>query len=326
MKITLVRNLMIAAGLAAAALSASAQEYPSKIITMAMPYAPGGPGDTITRLFASTMQKTLGQQIVVENVAGAGGSIGTAKVARSTPDGYNLLMIHISHATNSLMIKNLSYDPVKDFEPIGLATVGPMVLVARKDFPPVGTQEFVDYIKKNGEKISMGNAGAGSASHLCSLLFMETLGIKPTLIPYKGTGPALNDLMGGQIDLLCDQTTGTIPAIKANRVKAYAVAGSKRLDSLPDLPSLNEAGVKGFDISIWFGLYAPKGTPKPIIDKLSDALAKAVLDPVVKERLEGIGSAPVPPALATPAKLREHLKNEIDMFTPLIKSAGLYVN
>jgi tripartite-type tricarboxylate transporter receptor subunit TctC len=326
MKTVLVRKLIVAAGLAAAALSASAQEYPSKIITMAMPYAPGGPGDTITRLFASTMQKSLGQQIVVDNTAGASGTIGTAKVARSAPDGYNLLMIHISHATGPMLIKNLSYDPVKDFEPIGLATVGPMVLVARKDFPPVGTQAFVDYVKKNGDKLSMGNAGAGSASHLCSLLFMETLGIKPTLVPYKGTGPALNDLMGGQIDLLCDQTTGTIPAIKGDRVKAYAVAGSKRIDSLPDLPSLTEVGVKGFDISIWFGLYAPKGTPKPIVDKLSAALAKAVVDPTVKERLAGIGSAPVTPDLATPAKLREHLQNEINTLTPLIKSAGLYVN
>ena len=323
MKSVLVRNLFVAAGIAAAAFSASAQEYPSKIITMAMPYAPGGPGDTITRLFAATMQKTLGQQIVVENVAGAGGSIGTAKVARSAPDGYNLLMIHISHATNSLMIKNLSYDPVKDFEPIGLATVGPMVLVARKDFPPVGTQEFVDYIKKNGDKISMGNAGAGSASHLCSLLFMETLGIKPTLIPYKGTGPALTDLLGGQVDLLCDQTTQTIPYIKDGRVKAYGTTTLKRLPAIPNVPTLNEQGLKGFEVKVWHGMYTPKGVPKPILDKLNAALKKALNTPDVKKRLEDANIDIVSPDKMTPAGLKNHLDSEINVWGPVIRKSNI---
>ena len=302
---------------------AIAQDYPSRTITMVMPYAPGGPGDTITRLFATAMQKPLGQQIIVDNPAGAGGSIGTAKVARSAPDGYTLLMIHISHATNVMMIKNLPYSPIDDFEPIGLATVGPMVLTGRKDFPPKDAKEFVDYVKANAGKLSMGHAGIGSASHLCGLMLNEALGVKIDMIPYKGAAPALNDLMGGQFDIMCDQTTSTIPAIQSGRIKPYAVAGTKRLDSMPDLPALSEVGIKGFDISIWFGLYAPKGTPKPIVDKLSAALKQAVQDPEVKAKLNSIGTSPVTPDQASPAKLATHLKNEIETLGPLLQRAGV---
>lgn len=326
MKTALLRTLCATLLVAAGSAPALAQDYPARSITMVMPYAPGGPGDTITRLFAAAMQKNLGQQIIVDNPAGASGSIGTAKVARSPADGYTLLMTHISHATNPMMIKNLSYSPVNDFEPIGLATVGPMVLVARKDFPPTNTKEFVEYVKKNQDKISMGNAGVGSASHLCSLMFMEALGVKINSIPYKGTAPAMNDLLGGQIDILCDQTTSTMGHIKGGRVKPYAVAGTKRIDSLPDLPALSEAGVKDFDLSIWFGIYAPKGTPKPVIDKLSASLQKAVQDPDVKARLASIGTAPVSPDLAVPAKLREHLQREINTLGPLLQKAGIQAN
>ncbi|MDO9024228.1 tripartite tricarboxylate transporter substrate-binding protein [Zwartia sp.] len=326
MKTALLRTLCASLLVAAGSAPAIAQDYPARSITMVMPYAPGGPGDTITRLFAAAMQKNLGQQIIVDNPAGASGSIGTARVARSAPDGYTLLMTHISHATNPMMIKNLSYSPVTDFEPVGLATVGPMVLVARKDFPPANTKEFVDYVKKNQDKISMGNAGVGSASHLCSLMFMEALGVKINSIPYKGTAPAMNDLLGGQIDILCDQTTSTMGHIKGGRVKPYAVAGTKRIDSLPDLPALSEAGVKDFDLSIWFGIYAPKGTPKPVIEKLSASLQKAVQDPEVKARLDSIGTAPVSPDLAVPEKLRDHLKREINTLGPLLEKAGIQAN
>lgn len=326
MKTALLRTICASLLVAASAAPAIAQDYPARTITMVMPYAPGGPGDTITRLFAAAMQKNLGQQIIVDNPAGASGSIGTARVARSNPDGYTILMTHISHATNPMMIKNLSYSPVKDFEPIGLATVGPMVLVARKDFPPANSKEFVEYVKKNQGKISMGNAGVGSASHLCSLMFMEALGVKLNAIPYKGTAPAMNDLLGGQIDILCDQTTSTVGHIKGGRVKPYAIAGTKRIDSLPDVPALSEAGVKDFDLSIWFGIYAPKGTPQPVIDKLSASLQKAVQDPDVKARLESIGTAPVTPDLAVPAKLREHLQREISTLGPLLEKAGIQAN
>ena len=326
----LTRKILLAAALGATVLAFNSpslgQDYPTRNITMVMPYAAGGPGDIITRLFASAMQKQLGQTIVVDNPSGAGGSIGTAKVARASPDGYTLLMIHISHATNVLMIKNLPYSPIDDFEPIGLATVGPMVVTGRKDLPAKDAKEFVTYLKENSAKISMGHAGIGSASHLCSLMFMGSLGVKLTLVPYKGAAPAINDLMGGQIDIMCDQTTSTIPAISGGRIKAYAVAGTARLPALPDLPALSEVGVKGFDISIWFGLYAPKGTPKPIIAKLSAALAAAVVDPDVKTKLEGISTTAVSPDMAVPDKLRAHLKNEIETLGPLLIKSGITPN
>ena len=312
--------------LAAAAFGAAAQDFPSRPITMVMPYAPGGPGDTITRVFAAAMQKTLGQQIVVDNTAGASGSIGTGKVARAKPDGYTLLMIHVSHATNLAMYKNLPYHPVDDFEPIGRATNGPMLIVARNEFPPKDAREFVAYVKANPSKVSLAHAGVGSASHLCGLMMMNVLDVKLNEIPYKGTGPALNDLMGGQVDVLCDQTSGTVPSIKGGKIKAYAAAGSARLPSLPDLPAISEAGVQGFDINISFGLYAPKGTPKPVLEKLTAALRQAVSDPDVRNRLESMGIAAVNADQASPEALRAHLKNEIDTLGGLLIKAGVKAN
>ena len=303
-----------------------AQEYPNKPITMVMPYAPAGPGDAITRLFAGSMQKILGQQILVDNTSGASGSIGTAKVAKSKPDGYTLLMIHVSHATNMAMYKNLSYHSVDDFEPIGLATNGPMLIVARNDFPPKDLNEFVSYVKANQNNISIANAGLGSASHLCDLLMMKVLGVKLTEIPYKGTGPAMIDLMGGQVDLMCDQTSGTVPPIKAGKIKAYAAANKNRLPSLPNTPSITEAGIKGLDINISFGLYAPKGTPPAVLEKLTTALQQSVADPEVKKRLDGMGISAVSIDQATPAALRAHLKNEIDTLNDLLIKAGVQPN
>jgi len=318
-------RLRAALALCVAALGCqvAAQDFPSKPITMVMPYAPGGPGDTITRVFAGAMQKTLGQQIVVDNTAGASGSIGTAKVARSKPDGYTLLMIHVSHATNPAMYKSLPYNPVDDFEPIGRATSGPMLIAARNEFPSRDLNEFVAYVKANAPKISLAHAGVGSASHLCALMMMSTLGVKFNEIPYKGTGPALNDLMGGQVDLLCDQTSGTVPSIKASKIKAYAAAGKTRLPSLPQMPAMSEAGVQGFDINISFGLYAPKGTPKPVLDKLTAALQTAVADPEVRQRLESMGISAVSVDLARPEALRAHLRNEIDTLGGLLIKAGV---
>ncbi len=312
--------------LALFAFATGAQDYPSRPITMVMPYAPGGPGDAITRVFAATMQKTLGQPIVVDNTAGASGVIGTTKVARSKPDGYTLLMIHVSHATNLAMVKNLPYHPVDDFEPIGSATTGPMLVLARNEFPAKDLNEFVAYVKANASKVSLAHAGVGSASHLCGLMLMSTLKVKLNEIPYKGTGPALNDLMGGQVDILCDQTSGTVPAVKAGKIKAFAAAGTTRLPSLPDVPAISEAGVVGFDIAISFGLYAPKGTPKPVLDQLASALQKAVVDPDLRKRLEGMGIAAVGVERARPEALRAHLKNEIDTLGGLLVKAGVQAN
>jgi len=316
----------LAVALTIVAFSAGAQDYPSRPITMVMPYAAGGPGDAITRLFAGAMQKTLGQQIIVDNTAGASGTIGTAKVARSKADGYTLLMIHVSHATNLAMFKNLPYHPVDDFEPIGQATTGPMLILARNEFPAKDLNEFVSYVKTNSSKVSLAHAGVGSASHLCGLMLMSALKVKLNEIPYKGTGPALNDLMGGQVDIMCDQTSGTVPAVKGGKIKAYAAAGMSRLASLPDVPAISEAGVEGFNINISFGLYAPKGTPKPALDRLSDALQKAVTDPDLRKRLEGMGISAVSVDLARPEALRAHLKNEIDTLGGLLIKAGVQVN
>jgi tripartite-type tricarboxylate transporter receptor subunit TctC len=312
--------------LAATAFQAWAQDFPNRPITMVMPYAAGGPGDTITRLFAGAMQKHLGQQIVVDNTAGASGSIGTAKVARSQPDGYTLLMIHVSHATNLSMFKNLPYHPVDDFEPIGRATSGPMVIVARNDFPAQTLNEFVAYVKANGDKVSLAHAGVGSASHLCGLMMMNALGVKLNEIPYKGTAPALTDLIGGQVDILCDQTSGTVPSVKSGRIKAYASAGKARLPQLPEVPAITDAGVQGFDINISFGLYAPKGTPKPALDQLTSALQKSVTDPEVQQRLDAMGIAPVSADQARPEALRAHLKNEIDTLGSLLLKSGVKAN
>jgi tripartite-type tricarboxylate transporter receptor subunit TctC len=317
---------LIALGLACCTGGALAQAWPSRPITMVMPYAPGGPGDAITRVFAAAMQKTLGQQIVVDNPAGASGTIGTTKVARSAPDGYTLLMIHVSHATNLAMYKDLPYHPVNDFEPIGSATSGPMVVVARNGFPAKDLEEFVSYLRANGPKVSLAHAGIGSASHLCGLMLMNALNVKLNEIPYKGTGPALNDLMGGQVDVLCDQTSGTVPSVKAGRIKAYAAAGKARLASLPEVPALAEAGVQGVDINISFGLYAPKGTPRPVLEQLTAALQKAVADADVRSRLDAMGVAVVGPEQATPAALRSHLAREIDTLGGLLVKAGVKAN
>ena len=321
------------AGTALAALSlgvsvtpAAAQDYPNKPITMVMPYAPGGPGDAITRIYAAAMQKHLGQQIIVDNTAGASGTIGTTKVARAKPDGYTLLMIHVSHATNQAMYKNLPYNPVDDFEPIGQATMGPMVIVARNEFPAKDLNEFVAYVKANPTKVSLAHAGVGSASHLCGLMMMNVLNVQLNEIPYKGTGPALNDLMGGQVDLLCDQTSGTVPSVKGGKIKAYAAAGKDRLPSLPTTPAISEAGVQGFDINISFGLYAPKGTPKAALEQLRAALQKSVNDPDVRKRLDGMGVTAVGTEQATPASLRAHLKNEIETLGGLLIKAGVKAN
>lgn len=316
----------LTASLATLAPLAMAQDYPNKPITIVMPYAAGGPGDVITRVYAAAMQKHLGQQIIVDNTAGASGTIGSAKVARAKPDGYTLLMIHVSHATSQAMYKNLTYNPVDDFEPIGQATMGPMVIVARNDFAPKDLNEFVAYLKLNPTKVSLAHAGVGSASHLCGLMMMSVLKVQLNEIPYKGTGPALNDLMGGQVDLLCDQTSGTVPSVKGGKVKAYAAAGKARLASLPNTPAFSEAGIQGFDINISFGLYAPKGTPKPILEQLTAALQKSVADPEVRKRLEAMGVTAVSAEQATPASLRAHLKHEIDTLGSMLTKAGVKGN
>jgi tripartite-type tricarboxylate transporter receptor subunit TctC len=305
---------------------AYAQAYPTRPVTMVMPYAAGGPGDTVTRIFAQAMTKTLGQSVIVENPSGAGGTIGSNRIAKSKPDGYNLLMIHISHATSLALYKQLPYHPVNDFDPIGLVAEVPMTFVARKDFPPKDLDEFLTYIKANKKKVTYGNAGIGSASHLCGLLFMSAMQTELTTVPYKGTGPAMNDLMGGQFDFMCDQTTNTVPPIRSGKIKVYAVASKGRLAALPDTPALSQSGLPGFEISIAYGVYAPKGLARPVTDKLVAALQEAVKDAAVRTRLADLGAESVSPERARPDALRAHLKAEIDKFGPVIRQAGVFAD
>jgi tripartite-type tricarboxylate transporter receptor subunit TctC len=304
----------------------SAQDYPTKVITMVVPFAAGGPTDTVARLITVPMSKTLKQQVIVENVGGAGGTIAANRVAKAAPDGYTILIHHIGMATAPALYRKLPYNPMTDFEPIGLINEVPMALVAKKDFPAKDLKELIAYVKANKDKVNYANAGLGAASHLCGMLFMSAIQTDVTTVPYSGTAPAMNDLLGGQVDFMCDQTTNTTSQIKAGKIKVYGVTTKKRVASLPNVPTMDEAGLKGFEVSIWHALYGPKGTPKPVIDKLTKALQEALKDATVKQRFADLGTEPVDEKRATPEALRAHLKAEIDRWGPIIKKAGVYAD
>ncbi|HRF09474.1 MAG TPA: tripartite tricarboxylate transporter substrate binding protein BugD [Xanthobacteraceae bacterium] len=319
--------LLAAAGIFALGISgASAQNYPTRNITIVIPFAAGGPTDTVGRLIAESMSKTLGQTVVIDNVAGAGGTRGAGQVAKATPDGYTILLHHIGMSTAPTLYRKLAYNPVTDFETIGLVTDAPMSLIARPDFPAKNFAEVLDYVKKNKDKVNYANAGVGAASHLCGMLLMSSIGVQMNTVPYKGTGPAMTDILGGQVDLMCDQTTNTTSQIKGGKVKAYGVTTKTRVKNLADLPTLDEAGLKGFDLAVWHGLYAPKGTPKEIVAKLTQALQAALKDPKVIERFASLGTEPVPQNEATPEAHAAKLKAEIAKWAPLIKAAGVYAD
>jgi tripartite-type tricarboxylate transporter receptor subunit TctC len=272
------------------------------------------------------MAKALKQQIIVENVGGAGGTIAASRVAKVAPDGYTILIHHIGMATAPALYRKLPYNPMTDFEPIGLINEVPMTLVAKKDFPAKDLQELIAYVKANKESVNYANAGLGAASHLCGMLFMTAIQTEVTTVPYRGTGPAMNDLLGGQVDFMCDQTTNTVSQIKAQKIQVYGVTAKNRVPSLPDVPTMDEAGLKNFEIAIWHALYAPKGTPKPVIDKLTAALQEALQDATVKQRFADLGAEPVAADRATPEALRKHLQAEIDKWGPIIKKAGAYAD
>jgi putative tricarboxylic transport membrane protein len=302
------------------------QAYPSKAITIIVPFSAGGPTDTVTRLVAQAMGKTLGQQVIVENVGGAGGTIGATRAAKAAPDGYTLLLHHIGMATAPALYRKLPYRSVEDFDPIGLVTDVPMTLVAKKDFPSKDLKDLIAYVKKNKDKVSYANAGLGAASHLCGMLFMSAIETDLTTVPYKGTGPAMNDLLGGQVDFMCDQTTNTTSQIKAGKIRVYGVTTKTRVPSLPDVPTLHEAGLPNFEVAIWHGLYAPKGTPKPVVDKLAAALQEALKDTLVRTRFAELGTEPVATERARPEALRKHLALELEKWGPVIKKAGVYAD
>ncbi len=305
---------------------ANAQDYPNKVITIIVPFAAGGPSDTVARLTAQSMGTVLKTQIIVENVGGAGGTLGAGRAAQAKPDGYTLFIHHIGHATAPALYRKLAYDPIKDFEPIGLVNDGAMAFVARKDFPAKDLKGVIAYIKANKDKVNMANAGIGSASHLCGMLFQQALDADLTTVPYKGTGPAMNDLLGSQVDFMCDQTTNNASQIKAGKVNAYGVTTAKRLAALPEIPTMDEGGMPNFTMTVWHAMYAPKGTPKPIVDQLSKALQEALKDATLKQRFGDLGSEAVAQDRATPDALRAHLKSEIDKWGPIIKKAGVFAD
>jgi tripartite-type tricarboxylate transporter receptor subunit TctC len=303
---------------------ASAQkDWPTKNIQLVVPFAAGGPTDSIARLISVPMSQALGQTVVVENVPGAGGTIASTKVARATPDGYTIYIHHMGMATAQALYDKLPYDPMTSFEYIGQVADVPMVLLGKKDLPANNFKELEAYIKANGSKVTMANAGPGAVSQLCGLLFQSRLGVKLTNIPYKGTGPALTDLLGGQVDLLCDQTTQTIPYIKDGRVKAYGTTTMKRLPAIPNVPTLNEEGLKGFEVKVWHGVYAPKGTPQPVLNKINAALKTALNSPDVKKRLEDANIDIVPADKISAKGLKDHLDKEINVWGPVIRKANI---
>jgi tripartite-type tricarboxylate transporter receptor subunit TctC len=318
-----------AAALAFAALAAHAADFPSKPITIIVPFAAGGPTDRVARDLAEAMRKPLGGvSIIVDNAAGAGGSIGANKVAKSAADGYTLLLHHIGMATMPTLVRNIPFKVDSDFEYLGMVNDVPMTLIARPSLPAEDFKQLSTWVAQNKGKINLGNAGVGSASHLCGLLFQTAMKADMTPVPYKGTGPAMTDLIGGQIDLMCDQSTNTSSHIEAKKVKAFGVTTAKRLatPALKDIPTLQEVGLKGFTVTIWHGLYAPKGTPPEVQKKLNDALKTALKDPEFIKRQEGLGAVVVTDKRSEPAEHKKFVQAEIAKWSPIIKAAGVYAD
>jgi tripartite-type tricarboxylate transporter receptor subunit TctC len=310
----------------ATSTQALADEYPSKVVTIVVPFAAGGPTDAVARLLAVPMTKFLGQTVIVENTVGAGGTIAANRVAKSPKDGYQILLQHIGISTAPALYSKLPYDTLNDFEYIGQVVNVPMTLIGRKNLPAKDFKELMAYIQKNRDKVTLANAGPGAVSQLCGMLFTSQVGIPLTQVPYKGTGPAISDLLGGQVDLLCDQTTNTLAQIKADKVNLYGTTTLKRLSSLPNVPTLNEQGLKGFQIVAWHGMYVSKGTPKPIVDKINAALKFALADKDVKTRLEELNVEIAPPEDITPAGLKRQVESEVKKWGPIIKASGSYID
>jgi tripartite-type tricarboxylate transporter receptor subunit TctC len=306
--------------------AAFAEGYPERTITMVVPFSAGGPTDTVARLVAESMSKDLGQQIVVENVGGAGGTLGAGRVAAAPADGYTVLLHHIGMATSATLYRKLAYDTLNAFEYVGLVTDVPMTIVARKDLEPTDLKGLIDYMKANKDTVTVANAGIGAASHLCGMLLMSAIDTPLVTVPYKGTGPAMTDLLGGQVDIMCDQTTNTTKQIQGGTIKAYAVTSPARLDVLPDVPTAAEGGLADFQVGIWHGIYAPKGTPTEAVERLSKALQVALKDQNVAARFAELGTAPSSETDATPAALKAKLESEIARWKPVIEAAGQFAD
>jgi len=318
--------LVAFAGVSAMPVVAQAQSYPVRAITVVVPFPAGGPSDVVARIVTERMGRTLGRQMVIENVAGAGGTLGSARVAAAQPDGYTLLAGSMGpHVAAPVLTPNVKYDSERDFEPIGLTAHAPAVIVARKDFPAENLKDFVAYLKENDEKVKQAHGGIGASSHMACLLFNQALGIRPTPVAYRGTAPAMNDLVGGHVDFLCEQSVSVAEQIKAGAVKAYVVSANQRLAMLPDVPSAKEAGIN-YQMSIWAGIFAPKGTPREIITKLAAALDKSLDDSLVRNRLAELGGSIPAKQERTPASFARLVKAEITRWSPILKAASLTTN
>ncbi len=321
------RSLLLASLAALCATGASAQSaWPSKPVALVVPFAAGGPTDVVARTLAASMSKTLGQTVVVENKLGAGGTVAANYVAKAQPDGYTFFIHHNGMATAPALYRKLAFNPLTDFEYVSMAVDVPMTLLARKDFPAKDMKEFIAYVKANQSKINLANAGLGAVSQLCGMMLERALGVKLTAVPFQGTAPAMNALLGGQVDILCDQTTQTIPHIKAGSVKFYGVTTKNRIKALPDAPTLAEQGLKDFEVLVWHGIYAPKGTPKPIIEKMNAAVRAALKDPDVMKRMADLGAEIAPDSKLSPEGLQTWLKSEIDKFGPVIRAGGTFAD
>jgi tripartite-type tricarboxylate transporter receptor subunit TctC len=319
------RGLAMALLLGASAV-AHGQGYPSKSITMIIPFAAGGPTDTVARTIATAMQRRLRQTIIIENATGAGGTIAAARVAEAPADGYTVLLHHIGMAISPSLYPNLSFDPQTSFDPIGEVTDVPMTLIGRNDFPHKNFKELLHYLKAHQKQVIYGNASPGSASHLCGLMFMSAIGMELKSAGFKGTGPAMNDLLAGKVDLICDQSTNSAAQIRGGKVIGYGISTPARVSALPNLPTLQEGGLKGFELSVWHARYVPRNTPKEAIDKLNDALRYALTDAAVKARFNDLGTEPVSLDKVSPEYARAHLAAEIKKWAPIIKKDRKYAD
>jgi tripartite-type tricarboxylate transporter receptor subunit TctC len=311
-----------AVGVSLGAIGALAQGYPSRPITVVVPFPAGGPSDVVARIVTEHMARTLGQSLVIENVGGAGGTLGSGRVAAAAPDGYTLLAGSMgSHVAAPVLTPNVRYDSARDFEPIGFTAHAPAVIVAKKDFPAKNLREFVDYLKRHGDGVKQAHGGVGASSHMACLLFNAAAGVKPTSVAYRGTGPAMNDLVGGHVDFLCEQAVSVAGQIASGAIKAYGVSSSERLATLPDVPTAAEAGID-YRMSIWAGIFAPKGTPREAVDKLAKALDTALDDPALKQRLTDLGGSVPTKDERTPASFDNFVKAEIARWSPILKAAS----
>lgn len=323
---TSTRHLLAGAAALAFCLGAAAQGYPSKPVTLVVPFAAGGPTDVVARSVGAAMAKTLGQSVVIENKLGAGGTLAAGYVAKAAPDGYTVLIHHNGMATAPSLYRKLGFNAQTDFEYVGQVVDVPMTLLGRKDLPANNAQELAAWLKANAAKVNLAHAGLGAVSHLCSMVLRQAVGVELQTVPYQGTAPAMTALLGGQVDVLCDQTTQTVQHIKAGTVKMYGTTTAQRIKALPDSPTLAEAGLKGVEVVVWHGVYAPKGTPKEALDKLNAALRTALKDPGVTARMAELGAEVVPEAKQTPEGLRSWLKAETERYAPMIKAAGVYAD